>query len=204
MAATGSMNSTAMVMMGIQHDHFADDAPIRSMLDDSDRIDTVKRRVLNAAAELARSGVTLIHVPIAFEPGHAEITQTVGILSVIKSLGLFELGSTGARPIPELDSLGDDLLTLSGRTGFNAFRGTNLDEVLSDRGVTRILLAGASTAACIDSTARIAYELGYEVVILHDCVVSRTHSEHELFCGTIFPQYATVLSVDEFIKPDEQ
>jgi nicotinamidase-related amidase len=76
--------------------------------------------------------------------------------------------------------------------------------VLSDKGVSRILLAGASTAACIDSTARIAYELGYEVVILHDCVVSRTHSEHELFCETIFPQYATVLSVDEFIKPDEQ
>ena len=84
--------------------------------------------------KLARSGVSLIHVPIAFEPGHAEITQSVGILSVIKSLGLFELGSMGARPIPELDSLGDGLLTLSGRTGFNAFRGTNLDEVLSDRG----------------------------------------------------------------------
>ena len=200
MAATGSMTGTALVMLGVQHDHFAEDAPIRSMLDDSKRIDHVKERILKVAASFAKSGTSLIHVPIAFEPGHSEITQEIGILSVIKSLGLFEIGTAGSNPIPELDALGDDLLTLTGRTGFNAFRGTNLDESLSDLGLTRILLAGASTAACVDSTARVAYELGYEVVILHDCVVSRTHEEHALFCETIFPQYAAVQNADEFVE----
>ncbi len=154
-----------------------------------------------AASEFASKGALVIHVPIQFSNDYKEITQAVGVLATIKELGLFRAGQQGSRNVAALDRLECPIETVSGRTGFNAFRGTELDKLLRQRGIRRVQLAGASMAACIDSTARTAYELGYEVGILEDCVVSRSQAEHDLYCGMIFPQYSVVATAKSIYEP---
>lgn len=50
----------------------------------------------------------------------------------------------------------------------DAFHGTNLAGFLAAQGVGRVVLAGMQTEYCIDTTARRAFSLGYEVVVAAD------------------------------------
>jgi nicotinamidase-related amidase len=78
---------------------------------------------------------------------------------------------------------------VQGKVGFNAFSSTTLDEVLRQRGISDVLVAGMVTSLCIDSTGRAAYERGYAVTVLSDCTSARTPQEQDFFCQTIFPLY---------------
>ena len=91
------------------------------------------------------------------------------------------------------------MTTLTGLTGFNAFVDTGLHEYLAAKTTQDMVIGGCCTAGCIDSTARSAYELGYRVVILEDCTLSRTPDEQEMYCQTIFPIYSTVLNSNNLL-----
>jgi len=56
--------------------------------------------------------------------------------------------------VPELDTQPGDILVGKQRVG--AFIGTSLDEILRQRGVTQIFLAGIATSAGVEATARSA------------------------------------------------
>lgn len=47
----------------------------------------------------------------------------------------------------------------------SAFRGTGLKEYLDSRNTKGIILTGLQTEYCIDTTCKVAFEYGYEVVI---------------------------------------
>ena len=52
------------------------------------------------------------------------------------------------------------------RKRFNsAFRGTGLDEHLRGRGIDTLVVVGIQTEYCVDTTIRVAFELGYTVVL---------------------------------------
>jgi len=59
----------------------------------------------------------------------------------------------------------------------DAFRGTDLDALLRDASVTRLVLVGAQTEYCVDTTARRAVSLGYDVDLVAD---GHTTSENGL------------------------
>jgi len=50
----------------------------------------------------------------------------------------------------------------------DAFYGTNLHEILQEKGVGRLVVTGARTEYCIDSACRRATTLGYNVVLVSD------------------------------------
>jgi len=53
---------------------------------------------------------------------------------------------------------------------YSSFRGTDLDERLRARGVTRIIIGGLTTEYCVLNTVRDAVQRGYKVVVLMDTV----------------------------------
>jgi nicotinamidase-related amidase len=68
--------------------------------------------------------------------------------------------------VPELERHPNDYLVTKHRWG--AFLGTALDDYLRQRNVTQIFLAGIPTSAGVESTARSAYDLGFNVVLVLD------------------------------------
>lgn len=50
----------------------------------------------------------------------------------------------------------------------DSFEDTNLEEVLAERGVGRLVVTGASTDACIRSTLHGAFTRGYDVTLVGD------------------------------------
>ena len=62
----------------------------------------------------------------------------------------------------------------------DGFVGTDFDLMLRSNGVRTILIGGVATEGGVEGTARSARNLGYDVVVLKDCVGSRSRELHEL------------------------
>lgn len=75
---------------------------------------------------------------------------------------------------------------------WGAFYGTDLDLQLRRRGIRTLVLCGISTCFGVESTARDAYERGYEQVFVEDAMASRSAAEHEHTVTRIFPRMGRV------------
>jgi nicotinamidase-related amidase len=55
----------------------------------------------------------------------------------------------------------------------NSFRETGLDRYLKERGYRRLLVCGAMSHMCIDTTVRAGYDLGYAITLAHDACATK-------------------------------
>lgn len=72
-------------------------------------------------------------------------------------------------------------------SGCDAFYGTDLDLQLRRRGATQLVLAGIATSIGVESTARAAYEHGYNVTLVTDAIADRDAEAHHHSVKRIFP-----------------
>jgi nicotinamidase-related amidase len=124
-------------------------------------------------------------------------------------------GGTGTLPagwadiIDELERQpGDHLITKRRRS---AFHDTGLDTLLRDLGVTQVVLAGVSTSAGVESTARSAHDHGYHVVLATDAMADPDPDSHRHSLERVFPKLgetATSAEITGFLdrrldRPDQ-
>ena len=191
--------STALILVGFQNDYFAQDGILRGVVEEPNRVDAVLQNTLNFVSAMQDTPLTIISTPIVLEPDYRAMANSVGILDAMKKNGAFKAGSKGAETIPELLAFGDRVRYVTGKVGFNAFSNTSLDDTLRARNIRNVLVCGMVTSLCIDSTGRAAYERGYAVTIVSDCSSSRTPSEQDFFCTSVFPLYGGVATSVELI-----
>ena len=103
-----------------------------------------------------------------------------------------------AELVPELNAQPSDILVTKHRVG--AFLGTALDETLRKLGVTQIFLTGVATSAGVESTARSAYDLGYNVVFVTNAMTDRDAETHRLTLDKIFPRLGETTTTEEVLK----
>ena len=99
--------------------------------------------------------------------------------------------------LPELGSSPSDTVILKRQWG--AFYGTDLDLQLRRRGLTTIILCGIATEFGVESTARDAYERGYELVFAEDAMTGRTAESHANAITHIFPRIGRVRRTGEIV-----
>lgn len=58
------------------------------------------------------------------------------------------------------------------KSSHNAFTTSNLGQQLTEAGVTRVVIAGIQTEACAETTARVASDMGYEVVFVTEATAT--------------------------------
>src|ERR671932_13267 len=58
------------------------------------------------------------------------------------------------------------------KPGKGSFYATDLDAILKNRGITRLIVCGVTTEVCVHTTVREANDRGYECLVLSDCVAS--------------------------------
>lgn len=84
----------------------------------------------------------------------------------------------GREIIAELKPQPEDIVFQKRRP--DGFIGTDFDLMLRSNGIRTILIGGVATEGGVEGTARSARNLGYDVVVLKDCVGSRSRELHEL------------------------
>jgi len=65
---------------------------------------------------------------------------------------------------------------------------------LRRRGLTTIVLTGIATCFGVESTARMAFELGYEQIFVEDAMAALMAAQHEHVITQIFPRLGRVRS----------
>ena len=75
---------------------------------------------------------------------------------------------------------------------WGAFHGTELDLQLRRRGIRTIVLAGIATAMGVESTARFAWELGYDLVFAEDATSGPDAAMHANSFEKVFPRLGRV------------
>jgi nicotinamidase-related amidase len=135
-------------------------------------ITTVLENSVKMAAAARASGSRVIHCPILFEKGHKELSNApYGILKGVKDGEAFLNGEFGGEFCDEMKPVDGDLV-VKGKSGLCGFESTNLDFLLRQGGTKNLVLAGFLTNCCVESTMRSAYEKGYQVYTLQDCVAA--------------------------------
>jgi nicotinamidase-related amidase len=92
--------------------------------------------------------------------------------------------------VPEAGFQQGDLLVT--KRQWNAFRGTDLEQRLRERGIQTVVLGGIATNFGVESTARTAAELRLAVVLAEDAMTSLSAEAHRFAIETIFPRLGRV------------
>ena len=123
--------------------------------------------------------------------------QTVVLVNVAgRAPGRCDVGFNRPLPpdfaelIPELEAIATDVRITKHRVG--AFHGTALDEELKKRGITQVFFAGVATGSGVESTARSAYDLGYNVVFVSDAMADLRAETHANCIAWSFPKLGEV------------
>ncbi|MEV6285699.1 isochorismatase family protein [Kribbella sp. NPDC051770] len=103
----------------------------------------------------------------------------------------------GSELAPELDPQPGDLEIVKRTVG--AFQGTGLDDELRKRDIATVALAGIATNFGVESTGRVADDLGYATVYLTDAMTGLDAAAHDFAVSYVFPRFGTAISGAEYV-----
>ena len=103
--------------------------------------------------------------------------------------------------VPELNAQASDIIITKKQWG--AFYGTELDLQLRRRKIDTIVLCGISTNVGVESTARFAYEYGYQQVFAEDATSSMSAQLHTNTITSVFRRIGRVRSTEEILRAIE-
>lgn len=180
------MPNRALVLIDIQNDYFPDGKwPLTG-------IESAAENAAKLLAAARKSGDLVVHVRHEFPTADAPF---------------FTPESTGAKIHSSVRGLDDEPVVLKHQV--NAFRETDLKEILDCHGVKEVVICGAMSHMCVDAGVRAASDLGYNCIVVHDACATRDQE----FDGTLVPAadvhaafmaalqfgYAKLLSIDEYL-----
>jgi nicotinamidase-related amidase len=140
------------------------------------------------AAAFRRHGLPAVLVNVAgAASGRAEQARSPG-----------EFPAGWADLVPELNQQPADH-TVTKRT-WGAFTNTDLEVHLKKLGVTQVVIAGVATSIGVESTARHAHELGFNVTLAVDAMTDRNPDAHDNSITRIFPRLGETGTTQEIIQ----
>jgi nicotinamidase-related amidase len=143
--------------------------PLWRLVSNPDIVDDVRRLVEHARAE----GDLVVWVLHA-EPG------TGGAFDPASGLVCYQDGLEPLAGEPELR-----------KTSHNAFTTTNLQQILTERGVREVAVCGIRTEQCCETTARLASDFGYAVTFVIDATATNPIPHRALLASVEDPDDLT-------------
>jgi nicotinamidase-related amidase len=120
--------------------------------------------------------------------------------------GRTEQGSRSSRTLaeswtellPELGQQPSDIVVT--KRSWGAFATTDLDAHFRAKSVTQVVVAGVSTSVGVETTARQAYEQGFNVTLALDAMTDGSIEAHEHSVRNIFPRLGETGTTREIIS----
>jgi nicotinamidase-related amidase len=190
--------TTAVVLIEFQNDFTSDGGALHGAVEGVMVSTNMLENAKKIADDARAVGATVIHAPISFADGYHEITDhPYGILAGVVDSKAFVKGTWGAEIVDDLAPQVDDIV-IEGKRGLDTFASTNLDFILRSKGIKTVALGGFLTNCCVESTMRSAYEKGFDVVTLTDCVAGTSQAEHENAIQYDYPMFSRPMTSSEF------
>ncbi|MFT4120639.1 isochorismatase family protein [Bradyrhizobium sp.] len=139
-------------------------------------IDDIVARACGLIAAFRRHRLPIVLVNVdGVAPGRTERPRHIG-----------QLPDGWTTLLPELGRQGDDIVVTKQTWG--AFASTDLEQQLRTRGVTHVVICGVATGTGVESTARQAYEAGFNVTLAIDAMTDARPNAHDYSIAHVFPR----------------
>lgn len=92
------------------------------------------------------------------------------------------------------------------KTSHNAFTTTNLQQLLTERGINELTVCGIRTEQCVETTTRLASDLGYQVTFVTDATATNPIPHRDAPAGQSVAELLAdprTLSAEEIIRRTE-
>lgn len=180
-------HKTTILIIDMLNDYFAA-GPLRE-----------KRAVLVAninklVSEGRKRGFSVIWVRQEFAP---DLTDAFLVMRK-RAIHITIADTDGCQLLPELERKSMDHEVIKKR--YSAFFRTNLEDLLVSLKVTRLVICGINTHACVRMAAIDAYQRDYEVVIPCECVASPDQEHHDVSLRYLHGEIAQVQSLAEVFE----
>ncbi|MHA2429447.1 MAG: cysteine hydrolase family protein [Promethearchaeota archaeon] len=100
--------------------------------------------------------------------------------------------------IPELKPEDEDMIILKTTNG--TFSSTDLEHQLRNLGVNTVIITGVVTHICVENTARIAFDLGFNVFLVSDACAGWSPTLHNAALRGMELFFVNIVSTDEILK----
>lgn len=170
-------NNTALLLIDIQNDYFPSFEGAKWALSGTELAAENAAQLLSLFRD---KSLPVIHVRHEFPTQEAPF---------------FTPNSDGAKIHSSVAPIDGEPVVL--KSEINSFKGTELDAVLKQKGVERLVIVGAMSHMCIDAVVRAAADLGYECHLAHDACATLDLE----FNGTTVPAHlvhATFMAALDF------
>jgi nicotinamidase-related amidase len=118
-------------------------------------------------------------------------------------------GKPGVEVKPEVAPIdGEPVFT---KTVNSAFIGTNLQAWLEGQGIDRVVIAGLTTNHCVDTSTRMAGNLGFNPILISDACATNdrvgpdghhwdAETIHQISLTNLHDEFATIMTTNEVIE----
>jgi len=146
--------------------------------------------------DAARSrGDLVVFVHLAFDARHRNRTNRTFRFDEHERAQRYMAGSADSTIVSEVAPAADELVLDKGSVG--PFASTILDAVLRAANVEQLAICGVATHLAVESAARDASDLGYQVSVIGDaCAAPAELHDHSL--NKVLPAFAEIITSSDF------
>jgi biuret amidohydrolase len=169
--------TTALVIIDMQRDFVLPGGFGEALGNDTSLLLSAVEPTQRVLAKAREMGMFVIHTREGHRPDLSDCPPaklTRGGKTFIGTEGpmgrILVRGETGHDIVHQLYPIeGEPIIDKPGKGSFHA---TDLQQILSDRGIKTLIVCGVTLEVCVHTTVREANDRGYECVVLSDCVAS--------------------------------
>lgn len=210
-------STTAVVVVDMQNDFASPGGMFARAGIDISGVQAIVPNVRAVLTAARASGMVVVYLKMAFQPDLADAGYPDSPTWLKHAP--FEVGSEITSPegepsrilirdcwntdiVPALTPHADDVVVYKAR--FSGFFGTQLHEVLQERGVQRLVVVGATTSVCVDATVRDAVYRDYHCLVVSDATAEPVaadapRSNHEASLLTFELLFAHVTTTEDVV-----
>jgi biuret amidohydrolase len=179
---------TALLAIDMQRDFLDDEGYVASMGADISAMQEIIPRFGAVLAAARDAGLFIVHTREGYLPDGSDMSAMKTARRPDNDrgpLGRFLIrGEKGQALIQVLAPMeGEPDID---KPGFSAFFRTDLQEMLTARGIKNLILMGVTTQCCVQSTMRSAVDRGYRCLTVEDCCAAEEKSLHDAAISLIY------------------
>lgn len=198
------MGTTAVLFIEFQNEFATEKGKLHAAVSPVMEETGMLSKAVQVAAAVRATGGKVFHTPITLaEDGSDNPNKGLGILAGCHNDKLFTRGTWGAEFCDAMKPMDGDVV-VTGKKGLDAFPGTDLEALLKANGVETLVIAGFLTNCCCESTMRTAYEKGFNVITLTDCMAATSPEGHKAATEGTFGMFSKPMTATEFITEIEK